>query len=254
MLDENVAPQHAANTKSKSSKAGGKTIEETYQKKSQLEHILLRPDTYIGSVEPQTQPVWVYDAATGQVVNRTITFVPGLYKIFDEIVVNAADNKQRDPSMNRIEISIDPDENTIRVWNNGNGIPIAIHAEHQIYVPELIFGNLLTGSNFDDEQAKTTGGRNGYGAKLANIFSTEFIVETVDSSRGMKFKQVFRKNMSERSAPEVTKCSGSDYTCITFKPDLARFKMEFMDDDTVALLSKRALDIAGILINTSTYS
>jgi DNA topoisomerase-2 len=146
--------------------------------------------------------------------------------------------------MNRIDVTIDAANNTIRVWNNGNGIPIAIHQEHQIYVPELIFGHLLTGSNFDDDEQKTTGGRNGYGAKLANIFSTEFTVETVDSSRGLKFKQVFRDNMGTRSEPEVTKYSGTDYTCITFKPDLARFKMDCLDEDIVALLSKRVYDIA----------
>ncbi len=60
-------------------------------------------------------------------------------------MVNAADNKQRDPTMNKIDVTIEPASNTIRVWNNGAGIPIAIHQEHQIYVPELIFGHLLTG-------------------------------------------------------------------------------------------------------------
>lgn len=178
-------------------------------------------------------------------MNRQVTFTPGLYKIFDEIIVNAADNKQRDPTMNRIEVQIDQDTNSIRVWNNGRGIPVVIHQEHQIYVPELIFGNLLTGSNFDDDEEKTTGGRNGYGAKLANIFSTKFIVETADTSTGKKFKQVYEKNMGTRSNPEISKHSGSDYTCITFFPDLRRFKMDSLDDDTVALLSKRVYDIAG---------
>ena len=155
MTDENAPPQLKG--KKSPGKKSGKTIEETYQKKTQLEHILLRPDTYVGSVEPQNMPCWVFDAASNEIVNKTITFVPGLYKIFDEIVVNAADNKQRDPSMNKLEVTIDPDENLIRVWNNGKGIPVVIHKEHNIYVPELIFGNLLTGSNFDDQQEKTTG-------------------------------------------------------------------------------------------------
>ena len=147
--------------------------------------------------------------------------------------------------MNKLDITIDPDENLIRVWNNGKGIPVVVHKEHNIYVPELIFGNLLTGSNFDDNQEKTTGGRNGFGAKLANIFSTEFTVETADSNEGLKFKQVFSKNMSQREAPIVSKYSGSDYTCISFKPDLEKFKMPFLDDDTVSLLCKRAYDFAG---------
>ena len=61
-----------------------------------------------------------------------------------------------------------------------------------MYVPEMLFGTLLTGSNFDDSRSLTTGGRNGYGAKLANIFSTEFVVETADSSNGKRFKQTYR--------------------------------------------------------------
>lgn len=193
--------------------------------------------------------MWVFDNTTREMVHRNVTYVPGLYKIFDEIIVNAADNKQRDINMNRLEVTINPDENSIRVWNNGCGIPVVLHKEHGIYVPELIFGNLLTGSNFDDNEEKTTGGRNGYGAKLANIFSTEFTVETADSERGLKFKQVFRNNMSSKSTPEISKYNGTDFTCITFKPDLARFKMDFMDDDIVALLSKRAYDIQATMIS-----
>ena len=216
----------------------------SYTKKTQLEHILLRPDTYIGAIDKQTQPMWVLDAETRTIVNRQCSYVPGLYKIFDEIIVNAADNKQRDPSMNRIEVTINSEEGFIRVWNNGNGIPVAIHQEHGIYVPELIFGNLLTGSNFDDNEKKTTGGRNGFGAKLANIFSTRFIVETTDSSRGLKYRQEFTNNMTERHEPKLQKASSQDCTCVTFYPDLARFKMDCLDEDIVSLLSKRVYDIA----------
>lgn len=137
--DENVAPSNIrpkANAAGKASKV--KTIEEIYTKKTQLEHILLRPDTYIGSVEKQAQLMWVLDDESKQIVNRNCSHVPGLYKIFDEIIVNAADNKQRDPTMDRIEVTIDREANSIRVWNNGNGIPIVIHQEHNIYVPELV--------------------------------------------------------------------------------------------------------------------
>ena len=111
-------------------------------------------------------------------------------------------------------------------------------------MPQQIFGNLLTGSNFDDNEAKTTGGRNGYGAKLANIFSREFVVETADKSRGLKYKQTFRDNMSARANPIIEKYNGTDFTSITFYPDLHRFKMNVMDADIVALLSKRVYDIA----------
>ncbi|EJK52100.1 hypothetical protein THAOC_28668 [Thalassiosira oceanica] len=227
-----------------------KTIEETNQKKSQREHVLIRPDTYIGSVEPVTQPMFIFNETTNQIEERNITYTPGFYKIYDEIVVNAADNKQRDPSMDRLEIEIDAETNTISVMNNGKGIPVVEHKEHGCYVPTLIFGHLLTGSNFDDDEKKTTGGRNGYGAKLANIFSTEFTVECLDTENEKQFTQTFRDNMSRTEDPSVKKATKSemkkgDYTKITFKPDLNRFNMEKLDEYAVGLLSRRAYDIAG---------
>ncbi|GAB4817907.1 hypothetical protein N2152v2_004953 [Parachlorella kessleri] len=224
----------------------GKTIEETYQKLSQLEHVLLRPDTYIGSTDRQQEKMWVHDGE--KMVHRTIEFVPGLYKIFDEILVNAADNKVRDPSMDKLKVDIDEAKGTITVLNNGAGIPVEVHRVEKIYVPELIFGNLLTSSNYNDNEKKVTGGRNGYGAKLANIFSKNFTVETCDGKRKLRYKQVFSKNMSQKGEPVIAPCSSDDnWTSISFQPDLARFGMESLEEDSVALMRKRVYDMAGIL-------
>lgn len=84
-------------------------------------------------------------------VLKKIEYVPGLYKIFDEILVNAADNFQRSPETSKIEVDIDSTIGMISVKNNGKGIPVAIHKKEKIYIPELIFGELLTGSNFNDD-------------------------------------------------------------------------------------------------------
>lgn len=224
-----------------------KSVEETYTKMTQVEHVLARPDTYVGSLEKSTVNLWVNDEAQGKVVQRACSYVPGLYKIFDEILVNAADNKQRDPKMSRINVDINVRDGRISVWNNGAGIPVEIHKKHHLYVPELIFGHLLTGSNFDDKEEKTTGGRNGYGAKLANIFSKRFIIETADSKNGLRYKQEFRDNMSIKGDPTITDYDGTDFTCVSFFPDLRRFHMSSLDDDIVALFSKRAYDIAASL-------
>eukprot|EP00873_Tetraselmis_striata_P022588 jgi/Tetstr1/442852/TSEL_003229.t1 len=224
----------------------GRSVEEIYQKMTQLEHILLRPDTYIGSTEHQQQPMWVLE--DGRMVQRTISFVPGLYKIFDEILVNAADNKVRDASMDTLKVDILPESNTVRVMNNGAGIPVEVHKGEGVYVPELIFGHLLTSSNYDDQQKKITGGRNGYGAKLANIFSTEFTVETADGSREKRYKQVFTQNMTVKGNPKITKCKASDnWTAVEFKPDLAKFGMTELEEETVQLMKKRVYDLAGVL-------
>ncbi|XP_060883763.1 DNA topoisomerase 2-alpha isoform X2 [Labrus mixtus] len=221
------------------------SVERIYQKKTQLEHILLRPDSYIGSVEPVTQQMWVYDEEEAELNCRDVTFVPGLYKIFDEILVNAADNKQRDKSMSCIKINIDVENNTISVWNNGKGIPVVLHQVEKVFVPALIFGQLLTSSNYDDDQKKVTGGRNGYGAKLCNIFSTKFTVETACKESKRNFKQTWYDNMARTEEPKITPFGKEEFTCITFKPDLPKFKMTILDKDTVALMTRRAYDIAG---------
>ncbi|KAF6168380.1 hypothetical protein GIB67_018220 [Kingdonia uniflora] len=184
-------------------------------------------------------------------VHRPVTYVPGLYKIFDEILVNAADNKQRDPKMDCVKVDIDVEENCISVYNTGDGVPVEIHQEEGVYVPEMIFGHLLTSSNYDDTEKKTTGGRNGYGAKLSNIFSTEFVIETADGKRQKRYKQVFLNNMGKKSEPTITKCKNSEnWTKVTFKPDLAKFSMTHLEDDVVALMKKRVVDIAGCLGKT----
>ncbi|KAG0244718.1 DNA topoisomerase [Mortierella sp. GBAus27b] len=243
---ESTAPPRAKAQKTTNDYSETRTIEEIYQKKTPLEHILLRPDTYIGTTEMNQQSLWVLDQGATKFVNRQVSIVPGLYKIVDEIIVNAADNKIRDPSMDTIKIDIDKELGQISVYNNGRGIPVEMHKKEGCYVPELIFGHLLTSSNYDDSQKKVTGGRNGYGAKLCNIFSTEFTVETADKTNGLMYKQVFSKNMSVMGKPKITPMKrGDEFTRISFKPDFERFNMERIDDDLEALLKKRTYDLAG---------
>ncbi|KAL8795613.1 MAG: hypothetical protein Q9195_001851 [Heterodermia aff. obscurata] len=230
----------AAPKSKKSSKAT-----DQYQKLTQLEHIIKRPDTYIGSVERSEKQMWVYNTEKDSMEMREVSFVPGLYKIFDEILVNAADNKQRDKNMDTIRVTVDREKGEISVYNNGRGIPIEIHEKENIYIPEMIFGHLLTSSNYDDEEQKVTGGRNGYGAKLCNIFSTEFILDTADSKTRQKYKQVWTHNMSKMGKASITSNKGDDYTKITFTPDFTKFKMQGMDDDFEALVKRRVYDLAG---------
>ncbi len=231
-----------------------KNASEQYQKLSQLEHILKRPDTYIGSTEHQESVLWIYDEASELMKEKNVKIVPGLFKIFDEILVNAADNKIRDPSMKKIEVRIDPEENIIEIKNDGRGIPIEMHEKEGIYIPELIFGNLLTSSNYDDDEKKVVGGRNGFGAKLCNIFSTEFTVETADKNSKKIYTQTWKNNMSIAGKPSLkTMKKLQEYTKISFKPDLAKFHMDKLDDDTLGVLRRRVYDIAGTVrdINVS---
>lgn len=232
----------------------GSNASDQYQRLSQLEHILKRPDTYIGSVEKNEVEMWCFDNESEQMTFKKVTIVPGLYKIFDEILVNAADNKIRDPSMRTLKVSIDAENNTILVMNDGKGIPVEIHQKEQIWIPEMIFGNLLTSSNYDDDQKKVTGGRNGYGAKLCNIFSTEFEVETADQNTGQLYKQTWTDNMLKVSKPKITKVKNKkEYTKVTFKPDLSKFHMEGLDEDILSVLRRRVYDLCGTVKDCNVY-
>ena len=175
-------------------------VSKKYRKKTHLQHIKERPDTYIGSCNARIEPMWVVDPQ-GKVEYREISYVPAMLKIFDEILVNAADNKQRDPEMKSIKVNIT--ENSITVENDGLGIPVEMHAEHKVYVPQMVFGQLLTGDNYDDSEERVVGGRNGYGAKLTNIFSSSFCIETVDSKSRKKYSQTWSDNMSTVSKPKI---------------------------------------------------
>ena len=107
--------------------------------------------------------------------------------------------------MKRLTVTIS--ESQIAIENDGKGIPIQIHKELQLYIPEMIFGHLLTSSNYNDSIKKVTGGRNGFGAKLTNIFSNEFIVETCDGHK--HFKMTWSKNMTVASKPEIKDQKGA---------------------------------------------
>lgn len=224
------------------------TVEKTYKKVTQLEHVLLRPDTYVGSCVTTDAPGWVVESneSNESMRLRDVRYVPGLYKIVDEILVNANDHKVRDPSLREIRVSLDPVEGRITIRNDGSGIPVEIHREHGVYVPELVFGHLLTSSNYDDADKKVTGGRNGYGAKLANIFSREFTVTTCDGKKS--YSQTFRDNMTKIEPPLVADRGSKTktFTSVSFVPDLAKFGLSRLDEgDTLDLVRRRAYDVAG---------
>jgi len=219
-----------------------------YDKKTPREHVLIRPDTYIGDVEPTTEEMWIYKDS--KIVKEKITYTPGFLKIFDEVIVNARDASINDPTCDTFKIEYNKEEGFISVSNNGDkGIPVEEHPIHKIWVPSMIFGELLTGSNFDDEEKRTTGGRNGYGAKLANIFSKQFIIEVVDAKRNKKFVQKWSENMSVVGEPKITNLTAKTVKSsvkVTFYPDVEKFKMKDMDNDHFSLFHRRCVDIAGV--------
>jgi DNA topoisomerase II len=219
-----------------------KTIEETYVKKSQLEHVLDRPGMYIGDTDRVTTERWIL--SENKMVKKMVSYSPGLYKIFDEIFTNATDHSQRDPTLKKIEVSFDPEVGKITIFNDGEGIPIEIHKDHNKYVPEIIFGEFHTSSNYDDTEARTVGGLNGYGSKLTNAFSTLFVVEVCDSKH--HFIKEWKNNMSVVSEPKITVSKKKSFTRISFIPDYRRFGCNSLDSDTFDLFRSRVYEGSAI--------
>ena len=228
------------------------------KKYTHVEHVLKIPDTYIGSTELTQEDLWVFKEEQNKMVKESLTFCPGEYKIFDEIMVNALDQyvrinqkikageKELLPVKN-IKVSFNLEENYISVQNDGEGISVEKHPSEDIHIPELIFGHLLTSGNYDKKD-KVTGGKNGYGGKLANIFSTHFILETVDHWNQKKYVQHFRDNMSVAETPIITSCKTKPYTKITYYPDFIKFNQKSgkLTPDIIKLITKRTYDAAAI--------
>jgi DNA topoisomerase-2 len=226
-----------------------------YQRKTDKQHILDNPDTYIGSVENVEADMWVYDDESQRIVQRNMEYIPGLYKLFDEGIVNSRDHVMRmiqSPILDKkfvsyINANIEQD-GTIILSNDGNGIDIAKHPEYDIWIPELIFGHLRTSTNYDKTEKRIVGGKNGFGFKLALIWSTFGRIETLDHTRGLKYVQEFRNNLDVIEEPKITKVSKTSkpYTKVLFKPDYSRFGISGLDRNMVALLKKRVYDIAAV--------
>ena len=247
-----------------------------YQKMTDREHILKKPDTYIGTIERSETTEYVMDPAAAadsdaasatplpMLTRRNITYIPGLYKLFDEGMVNmrdhvvrqaqaVADGKPDALPVTTLEVEIDPADGTIHMTNDGNGIDVAQHPEHKLWVPEMIFGHLRTSTNYDEnKKEKIVGGKNGFGFKLVLIWSVWGRVETVDHVRGLKYVQEFKNNLSEIMPPVITKSKVKPYTRVSFRPDYARFGLtgNNLTPDMVALFLKRTYDIAAVTDKT----
>jgi DNA topoisomerase-2 len=226
-----------------------------YKRLSLRDHILELPDTYIGSVETHDEHCWVWDEEKQKMIYRKTAFNPGFYKIFDEILVNARDalvraqtDTKRQP-VKTIHISARKTAQStfeISVENDGDGIPIEEHPEYKVYAPELIFGHLLTSENYNKGEEKIVGGKNGYGAKLANIYSNSFTVETRDVKRGQKYSQTWTDHMGVCGKASVRADKAQKgFVRITFQPDLTKF-INLNLDEMIKIFHTRAIELAAL--------
>ena len=237
-------------------------ISDKYEKKTQLEHILDRPAMYIGSVESVEEDIYIFNSSVDEEGNKVdkikkkkILMNHGLSRIYEEILLNSFDQTVREGTGTKtIKININKEKNSITILNDGNGIPVIMKEEYKLYVPEMVFGHLFTSSNYNKDEKRIVGGQNGMGSKLTNIFSKEFILETIDDVRKKSFKMSWKNNFQKDGEAEIKSCRKKGFTSITFIPDLERFGLTELSDDIINLFKKRTYDIcANTNKNVSIY-
>jgi DNA topoisomerase-2 len=228
------------------------TSVEDFDGLTDIEHLRQLPDTYIGSINNAKELRWVIEESEEITVHqKEVESNPGLEQCVLEILINAADHFQRCKTLIENGENVEPvtqikivlTDDYISVYNNGQGIPLDLHPKTNLPIPEMIFGSLRTGSNYKT-QNKTWGGKNGYGAKAANIFGTKFIVDL--QTNGKKYYQEFSNGMKKKTVHKITKATTKgDYTKITYYPDFEAFGMEsFNSNSTGLLIKKRVYDIS----------
>ena len=222
-------------------------LAKAYKKQTHREHILSLPDTYIGSIETAEEEVFLHTEDTFK--SSKIPVNPGFYKLVDELLVNAHDHvirlrqRKSENPVKHIEVTCTPD--VFAVKNDGESIDVAKHPEHDMYIPQLIFGELLTSTNYDKEEKKLVGGKNGYGVKLVNIFAKQLDVEIVDATRQLIYRQTFSDNMTKVSEPKVKSSKARSSVYLEWTPDFGRFGFDGrIPADMVRLIERRVWDLA----------
>jgi len=223
-----------------------KNISQSYQKKTHREHILSLPDTYIGSIQNTEEEVFIRTGDT--FAKEKLVINPGFYKLIDELLVNAHDHVVRlrsRASENPVKrITIACDETHVYIENDGEPIDVVEHPEHKVWVPQMIFAELLTSTNYSADEKKLVGGKNGYGVKLVNIFAKQMEVMIVDSARKLSYQQTYSLNMTKIDEPKVRPSKSKSSVAIRWDPDFARFGMTEITPDMRKLIERRVWDLA----------
>ena len=232
------------------------SLAKTYQQKTDKQHVLDNPDTYTGPMELTEYQTYIYNNANGRIIPKNLEIIPGLYKLFDEGIVNCRDHVKRMEAalacgkenihpVTKININIS-DEGVITMRNDGNGIDVVKHPENNMWIPEMIFGHLRTSTNYNKDEDDCIGGKNGFGFKLVLLWSSWGKIETIDHIRGKLYTQEFVNNLGEIKSPVITSCKKKPYTEVSFKPDYARLGMKNLTPDLINLFKRRVYDIAAV--------
>lgn len=221
-----------------------------YENLSYRDHVRLRTGMYVGSKETTENTLWVLNKDSNELEKQVLKYSIAMYNVIDEIIVNGIDHIQRTSAIkgknkcDTIKLNFNKDTGLISVWNNGEGIIVEKFKDQDYYIPEMIFSKEMSGSNFSSNDSKISAGMNGSGAKITNILSKEFIVETTDLKNKLNYYQKFEDGNLIKNSPiinkltKVEKDKKNPYTQITFLLEYTLFDKKGYTTDLANVLEK----------------
>lgn len=229
-----------------------------YKKLSQRDHIRgPSMEMYLSLREPKSYIEWIVDEDL-VLSKQSIYYSKALYKIIDEIIVNSIDQYTRTKDLkgsNRctvIKCEFNNETGEISVYNNGKGIEIQKFEDLDIYIPEVIFSHAMSGSNFNKDDAKITGGINGLGSKLTNYCSEYFTITTIDEETNLYYSQTFEDGNSIIGEPSIKKTKNKSFTQIMFKPEYGLFYGdEEVDLSIIEMIIKARMYFTAVFCNNA---
>lgn len=218
-------------------------VEQVYKSMGEIEHVIMRSGMYIGSIREEEKDFFVYSVDNAQMSWEPIKYVPGILKIIDEVISNSCDEYRRPNNMGLSKVTVTVDNSGfVKITDNG-GIPVVMHQDAGVYVPEFIFGQLRTSSNYNDSEDRDVIGTNGIGSKIASIFATKFNVYTADGNKS--YSRSWSNNMRNLDDNLVVKDCKRHFTEISFNIDFDKFDdVTSLSDGFINIIEKRCIDAA----------
>lgn len=206
------------------------------------EHILLRPNMYIGSVSTSKFQDYLLPDDVSKKVE--VEYVSGLLKLVYEIIDNSVDIAIKTKFKHGTKIDILLDKESCTVQDNGTGIPVVMVQDangNDVWNPVLSWCYTMAGTNFDsDEEGRLSMGMNGVGSTVTSIFSKEFIGETSDGKNKLIVKTINNNVVDKVTVKESTQ----QYTKVSFRPDFDRFEVDNFTDDHIKIVRDRVYKLA----------
>lgn len=229
-----------------------KSVEEKYKSMSERDHILTRPGMWVGSIKYEIDQRFLYDVDDAKMTMKDVQYIPAMLKLVDEVISNSCDEFRRKGNMGLTTINVTINSNGYITVKDNGGIPIVMHKEAGVYVPEFLFGQLRSSSNYDDSEERDVVGTNGVGSSLVNVWSKQYEITSADGKK--QYHRTWSNNMEINDDLKITKTT-DHFTETKFLLDYDRFDEQeetYIIDDFISIIEKRCIDAAAANIGLTT--